>query len=355
MRVPSSPQPSGDRSKHKLKLVAVPPRPSGWRRRFEVLAFLALVGMTAVTMVFLGLYYNYSAGLPEIPRVDQYWPPILSEVHTQDGVLAGEFYNERRKVVPYDHIPKRLVQAFIASEDSSFFDHAGVDVFGTARAAFKTILKKASGSGSVQGGSTLTQQTAKALLVSSEMKQRIDGADIAEEAERRVPPVKPPTKAEVEAELKEVLKTRTKVSVEDRAAMETNARERLAKRAEMARAAAVKIELTRVREQRQKSAFAKATEKKLSRKIKEAIVAFRLEAALSKEEILYIYLNNVYLGQHSYGVQSAAENYFRKDVRELTLAEMSLIAGLPQAPSAYSPLNRPEAAKKRRTYVLRRM
>jgi hypothetical protein len=106
---------------------------------------VALCGVTAAGLGGLTLYYVYSAGLPEIPQVEQYWPPIVTEVYTDDAVLAGEFYNERRKVVPYDHIPKRLVQAFIASEDSSFFDHGGVDFLGTARAAYKTLMRKATG------------------------------------------------------------------------------------------------------------------------------------------------------------------------------------------------------------------
>jgi penicillin-binding protein 1A len=228
------------------------------------------MGVTLATVGVLGLYYYFSEGLPEIPQVSQYWPPIVTEVFTDDATLAGEFYRERRKVVPYEQIPKRLVQAFIASEDSGFFDHGGVDFLGTARAAFRTILKKTTGEGSVQGGSTLTQQTAKAVLASAE-------------------------------------------------------------------------------------GYRTATQKNLKRKIREAILARRLEAALTKEEILYLYLNNVYLGHHSYGVQAAAENYYRKDVRDLTLAEMSLIAGLPQAPSRYSPFLNPDAAKRRRGYVLRRM
>ncbi len=354
MRAPVDLKPA-DRPKHKLVLVNVPPPPTGWRRWAQLAGLVGLIGLTGVTMVMLGLYYKYSEGLPDIPKVEQYWPPILSEIHTQDGVLAGEFYNERRKVVPYDHIPKRLVQAFIASEDSSFFDHMGVDVLGTARAAFKTILKKASGSGSVQGGSTLTQQTAKALLVSAELKSRIDNTEIVEEAERRVPPAQPPSAAEIAAEVKEITKNRTKMTPEEKASVEASAKERLTKRAELARSEAVKAEITKVREAKVKSAFAKGTEKKLSRKVREAILAWRLEGGLTKEEILYIYLNNVYLGQHSYGVQAAAENYFRKDVRDLTLAEMSLIAGLPQAPSRYSPFGHPDAAAERRSYVLGRM
>ncbi|MFY0570872.1 penicillin-binding protein 1A [Archangium lansingense] len=259
-----------DRSESKLVLDGVPPKRPIWVRLLKFAAWATLTGATAAVIAVMGVYYHFSQGLPDIPRVDQYWPPIVTEVYTDDAVLAGEFYHHRRKVVPYERIPKRLVQAFIASEDSSFFDHHGVDVLGTARAGFKTIRKKLGLGGSLQGGSTLTQQTAKAVLISAE-------------------------------------------------------------------------------------GYESATAKNLTRKIREAILARRLEEALTKEEILYLYLNNVFLGHHSYGVQSAAENYYRKDVRDLTLGEMTLIAGLPQAPSRYSPFLKPEAAKKRRSYVLRRM
>src|SRR5215813_11612923 len=277
--MPSAPLPTrptpDDRRQHRLVL-AVPPPPPGtpWQRRLrvggKVLGWLALTAGTATVVVGLAVYYVFSAGLPEVPRVSAWAPPLLTEVYSDDQVLAGEFYDERRKVVPYDRIPKRLVQAFIASEDASFFDHPGIDAFGTLRAAYKTLLRKASGSGSIQGGSTLTQQTAKAVLISAE-------------------------------------------------------------------------------------GYKSSTERSLARKIREAILASRLESVLNKEEILYLYLNNVYLGHHAYGVQAAAENYYRKDVRDLTLAEMALIAGLPQAPSRYSPFLNPDAAKKRRAYVLRRM
>lgn len=248
--------------------------PGTWREKLaRLVLFLGLTGLTGIVFGVLGLYLIFSKGLPEIPRVDRYWPPVHSQVFTSDAVLAGEIFNgnnERRKVVPYERIPKRLVQAFIASEDSSFFEHGGLDVLGTTRAAIQTIRKKVGLGGSTQGGSTLTQQTAKAVLTGAE-------------------------------------------------------------------------------------GYKAATAKTLVRKIREAILARRLEEALTKEEILYLYLNNVYLGHSSYGVQSAAENYFRKDVSQMSLAEMSLIAGLPQAPSSYSPYRRYEAAKKRRTYVLRRM
>src|SRR4051812_5040878 len=272
---PPAPEPAPQknevpREKSKLVLDGVPKRPL-WKKALFALMWLSLVGATAAACVVGFLYWKYSEGLPAIPKVDEYWPPIVSEVYTDDAVLAGEFYNQRRKVVPYERIPKRLVQAFIASEDSSFFDHFGVDVLGTARAVSKTVASKLGlRSGGVQGGSTLTQQTAKAVLIAAE-------------------------------------------------------------------------------------GYKEATAKTPKRKIREAILARRLEAALTKEEILYLYLNNVFLGHHSYGVQSAAENYYRKDVKDLTLGEMTLIAGLPQAPSRYSPFLRPESAKRRRSYVLRRM
>lgn len=256
-------------SEGKLLLVNVP-RKRWWKLPFKALGFVVLCGATAAVMGYGFVSWKYSEGLPDIPKVDAYRPPILSEVYTVDGVLAGEFYNERRKVVPYERIPKRLVQAFIAAEDADFFDHHGIDLVGTARAAFKTALKKVAGSGKVQGGSTITQQTAKAVLISAE-------------------------------------------------------------------------------------GYKESTAKTIKRKIREALLARRLEAELTKEEILYLYLNNVYLGHHSYGVQSAAENYYRKDVKDLTLAEMALLAGLPQAPSNYSPFTAPEKARKRRQYVLGQM
>lgn len=256
-------------SESRLMLVDLPEK-RWWKVPFKLAGFLALTGLTGGLFAYGVAWLKYSDGLPNFPKVEEYRPPILTEVYTGDAVLAGEFYNERRKVVPYERIPKRLVQAFIAAEDADFFDHFGVDVLGTGRAATKTIAKKLTGKGKVQGGSTLTQQTAKAVLISAE-------------------------------------------------------------------------------------GYKDATAKTIKRKIREALLARRLESELTKEEILYLYLNNVYLGHHSYGVQSAAENYFRKDVKDLSLAEMALIAGLPQAPSSFSPFRNPEAARKRRQYVLGQM
>jgi penicillin-binding protein 1A len=238
-----------------------------WRKRvLKWLAFAAIGLANAGIVAAVAGYLWFSRNLPEIPSLEGYRPPIVTEVLSGDGQIAGEFFDERRKVLPYERIPKRLVQAFVASEDQHFFEHSGMDWLGTFRAAVNTfVLRK-----KIQGGSTITQQTAKAILVSAE-------------------------------------------------------------------------------------GFGAGTERSLSRKIREAILAKRLERAFTKEQILWMYLNSVYLGHHSYGVQAAAENYYRKNVEDLTLEEAALIAGLPQAPTRYSPFANPEAARDRRRYVLRRM
>jgi penicillin-binding protein 1A len=210
---------------------------------------------------FLGIgsiYLLVKDDIPETPELSQYNPPLTTRMLSQSGVLLGEFAIERRDVVPPEKIPRRIVEAFIASEDDNYFNHSGIDPMGILRAALKNIRAGRI----VQGGSTITQQVAKSFI---------------------------------------------------------------------------------------------GRQKTFTRKFKEAILAFRLEEKFTKEEILYLYLNQIYLGHGSYGVQAAARNYFHKNVWELSLAEMATIAGLPQAPSDYDPVQRPEAALERRTYVLTRM
>lgn len=249
------------------RVVVTPTRPRPpWRRALRWALFLLLALANVGIAGAVGAWIYFSRGLPDIPDLDQYRPPIITEVVSSDGSLAGEFYDERRKVVPYERIPRKVIQAFIASEDKNFFEHGGIDWLGTLRAALNTYVLRHK----VQGGSTLTQQTAKAILISAE-------------------------------------------------------------------------------------GFEEGTRRSLKRKVRELILARRLESAFTKEQILWMYLNGVFLGHHSYGVQAAAENYYRKNVEELTLEEAALIAGLPQAPSRYSPFSRPDAAKERRRYVLRRM
>ena len=213
-----------------------------------------------VFLVAAAAYLFYLvATLPKIDRLADYKPPIVSQVFGDDGSLVGEFYLERRTVVPVEKIPKKLINAFVAAEDANFYQHRGIDYLGIIRAAFKNLITMSK----KEGASTITQQVAKSMLLTPE--------------------------------------------------------------------------------------------KKYSRKLKEAILATRMERALSKEEILYIYLNQIYLGAGAYGVQLAAETYFGKDVEQLNLAEMAMLAGLPKAPSIYSPIKHLDRARQRQAYVLDRM
>ncbi len=232
-------------------------------RGMAVALVTSLLGAIVVGVAAFGLY---SRDLPDFESPEQYRPKLVTRVFSTDQRLIGEFGLERRRLVPYDKIPKRLVQAFVAVEDGNFFGHDGIDYFGILRAVFRKLTH----GGKMGGASTITQQLAKSLLITQ-------------------------------------------------------------------------------------SGFKKGTERSLARKIREAILARRLEGHLNKEEILYLYLNEIFLGHGAYGVQAAAENYFRKDVSELDLAEMGLIAGLPQAPSRYSPFVHPELARDRQKKVLGRM
>ncbi len=248
------------------RLLRRPGRRSLWETLILAVGALAIAAVVGLVILFSIL----SKGLPSIDWARHYRPPIVTEVWSGDTQLIGEYSVERRKVVPYERIPKKLVQALIASEDADFFDHSGISITGLLRAAFKTFVLRRH----MQGGSTLSQQTAKAILAS------VEGV---------------------------------------------------------------------------KAAHVRSGWAGKRRYLRELILTWRLERNFTKEQILALYLNEVYLGHHSYGVQAAAENYFRKNVWELTLPEMALIAGLPQAPSSYSPFSHPEAAKGRRAYVIRRM
>jgi penicillin-binding protein 1A len=251
-----------------MKVVFFNPKGESTRgqRVLRWLVFLTLVGGLGAVVAGTVLYGLYADDVPDFHSIDDYRPRTVSQVYDQSGQVIGEFYRERRLVLPYDRIPPKLVQAFLASEDDRFFEHEGIDYWGIVRAA----VANARAGRVVQGGSTITQQVAKSLIISAE-------------------------------------------------------------------------------------GYKAGSAKKLSRKIKEAILARRLEQNLSKQDILALYLNQIFLGNQAYGVQAAAQNYFRKDVHELNVAEIALLGGLPQAPSRYSPFAHPQRAKDRREYVLRRM
>jgi len=231
--------------------------------RFEkaVKISITIIMTFVATFLVLGIvsFFYFTHGLPSIETLKNYRPATITKFFSEDGEIIGEFFIEKRKIVSLDRVPHHLVQAFIAGEDARFFHHKGLDYIAIFRALSRNIF-----SGEiVQGGSTITQQVVKSILLSPE--------------------------------------------------------------------------------------------KSFKRKIREAILSFKIEKYLSKEEILFLYLNQIYLGHGAYGVATAAENYFGKSVEELNLAESALLAGLPQAPSKYSPYHHPEQAKRRQTYILNRM
>ena len=211
------------------------------------------------TLAASGLYWWASKDLPSFTRINDYQPPLVTTVYARDGQVLGHFYREKRFLVSHDAMPDLVKRAFLAAEDDSFYEHEGVD----PKAIFRAFIKNMRAGSIRQGGSTITQQIIKRLLLTSE--------------------------------------------------------------------------------------------KSYERKLKEAILAFRLERYLTKDEILTIYLNEIYLGGGAYGVEAAARTYFGKHVNELSVAEAAILAGLPQAPSKYNPLRSPGSAKARQRYVLGRM
>ncbi len=218
-----------------------------------LLAILAGVTGGAVFFAFV------LRDLPEIYTLQDYRPKLITRVLDATDREIATFSRERRIVAPIEEIPDHVVQAFIAAEDSSFYEHEGLDYAGILRAAITNLR-----AGKVrQGGSTITQQVAKTFLLSSD--------------------------------------------------------------------------------------------RNYVRKLKDMVLAMRIERAFNKNEILFLYLNQIYLGSGAYGVESAAQTYFDKSARELTLAESALIAGLVPAPSKYTPRNSLENAFKRQRFVLRRM
>ncbi|HUQ24479.1 MAG TPA: transglycosylase domain-containing protein, partial [Burkholderiales bacterium] len=197
--------------------------------------------------------------LPTLDALTEYQPKIPLRIYTADGVLIGEFGEERRAVVSIAEVPADLKNAIIAIEDERFYQHPGIDYVGVLRAAYTNLVS----GGRRQGASTITMQVARNFFLSSE--------------------------------------------------------------------------------------------KTLTRKLYEALLAFKIEHSLNKEQILELYLNQIYLGQRAYGFGAASQIYYNKAVNQLTLAESAMLAGLPKAPSLYNPIINPQRAKQRQQLVLRRM
>lgn len=216
---------------------------------------LLIVGVISVG----GILGYYSTKLPAVNGIADFNPPIPSQIISDDGVVLLETGTEKREIVKVEEIPSRIIDAFLAAEDSNFYKHNGVDYLGILRATIANIKAGRV----VQGGSTITQQVAKQLY------------------------------------------------------------------------------LTR--------------ERSIARKIKDMLLARKLEDRFTKDQILYLYLNQVYLGGGYYGVKAAFKGYFNKELEEATVAECALVAGLLVAPGKYSPYVNPIFAKKRQNYVLERL
>lgn len=227
--------------------------------RLILLVFGLIVAALLVIMGGAVTYYILTIDLPEITTLKDYRPSIASHVYDDNNELIDEFFLEDRKIIKISEVPRIVPYAFIAAEDSRFYQHQGFDMQSISRA----LLKNFEAGHIVQGASTITQQVAKMMYLSPE--------------------------------------------------------------------------------------------KKYMRKVREAILAYKIDKYLTKDEILNLYLNQIYLGHGTYGIESASLGYFGKSARDLALPEAAMLAGLPKAPSTYSPFLHHEKAKQRQIYVLTRM
>src|SRR6201984_2304245 len=221
------------------------------------------------TVVFLvpvagvaGAIWHFNKDLPDYSQLQDYEPPVMTRVHAADGELLAEYAKERRLYLPIQAIPKLVINAFISAEDKNFYEHAGLDFNGIARAGW-LYLQNIGTNKRPQGASTITQQVAKNFLLTNELS--------------------------------------------------------------------------------------------FTRKIKEALLALKIERTYSKPKILELYLNEIYLGFGAYGVAAASLLYFDKSVHELTIAEAAYLGALPKGPNNYNPFRRHDDAVGRRNYVIDRM
>jgi len=233
-------------------------KPKPWGH-VQCTLFLLGISLLLTIFIILTLYLFILLDIPNLQSIKDYQPKMASLVLDREHKVMKRTYEENRRLVTMAMMPELLPKAFVAAEDARFYQHSGVDIWSIFRAFFHNIRAGAKS----HGGSTITQQVTRSLLLS-----------------------------------------RKKV---------------------------------------------------YSRKVKEAILAYRIDSVMSKDDILYIYLNQIYLGEGAFGVEAAARTYFDRRVKNLTLGQMALLAGLPQAPSRYTPFKNMELARKRQVYVLNRM
>lgn len=223
------------------------------------LTAFAIILLLAIPVGFYGMYLYIEPELPSMTQIQEPTYKMPMQVYTKDKYLIGEFGKDMSLPIGYEKIPKKMIQAFLAAEDDTFFSHDGISIKGLGRA----ITEIVSNSGQQTGGSTITMQVAKNYFLSSE--------------------------------------------------------------------------------------------RTFKRKLTELFLARRIEQNLSKEEILTLYVNKIYLGENAYGIAAAAKRYYSKTLDHLTTAQMAMIAGLPKAPSQNNPTTNPEKAMARRNWILGRM
>ena len=220
---------------------------------------LTVLGVGGFLVLASCLFLYLSPKLPSVEELKRVELQIPLKVYSDDLQIIAEFGEKKRSPVNFNQIPPAMVDAFLAAEDDSFFQHGGIVVSGLARAAFELIS-----TGSIRsGGSTITMLVARNFFLSKRQE--------------------------------------------------------------------------------------------FTRKFNEILLAFKIEEELTKEEILSLYTNKIYMGNRAYGVGAAAQVYYGKSLDQLTLAEMAMIAGLPKAPSKYNPIANPERALQRRDWILGRM
>ena len=220
---------------------------------------LIIIILITIPMGFYGMYLYIAPSLPEMGSLKK--APLLKplQVYTADNQLIAEYGGKLSVPVEYNQIPKPFIHAFLAAEDSSFFEHSGISFKGLGRAVSETVT----GSDVQTGGSTITMQVAKNYYLSAD--------------------------------------------------------------------------------------------RTLKRKLTEIFLARKIEQNLSKEDILTLYVNKIFLGKNAYGIAAAAKIYYDKSLDQLSIAQMAMIAGLPKAPSKYNPVANPERALERRNWILGRM
>ena len=239
-----------------------PAKRASWLRWFTKLCLWGgVLALSAVTALVLFLAVALSVAYPNLPDISDlsdYRPKLPLRVYSADGVVIGEFGEERRNLTPIKDIPQVMKDAVLAVEDARFFSHGGVDYLGVIRAGLANVGRAKS-----QGASTITMQVARNAYLSAE--------------------------------------------------------------------------------------------KSYTRKIYEILLTFKLEHLLTKDQILEIYMNQIFLGNRAYGFAAASEAYFGKPLKNITIAQAAMLAGLPKAPSAYNPIINPTRARSRQLYIIERM